>query len=118
MARVQPLHPVSAQIAPPGAPVAPVPGAGCNACTPPGQLSTASLPVATGAVHPVRPAVSARPPGHGEPAAQPRELTVKDGDGVGVEVVPDQAEVQVPALRAAVGPFDLGRHDARVARAR
>jgi hypothetical protein len=58
----------------------------------------------------------ARPPGRGEPAAQPRELTVKDGDGVVVEVVPDQAEVQVPALRAAVGPFDLGRHDARVAR--
>ena len=51
---------------------------------------------------------SARPPGRGEPAAQPRELTVKDGKGGVVEVVPGQAEVLVPALRAAVGPFDPG----------
>ena len=53
-------------------------------------------------------------PGRSEPAAQPRELTVKDGKGGVVEVVPGQAEVLVPALRAAVGPCNPGRHDAGV----
>jgi len=38
--------------------------------------------------HPSALADSARPPGRGEPAAQPRELTVKDGKGGVVEVVP------------------------------
>jgi hypothetical protein len=40
---------------------------------------------------------------------------LQDGNDSGVQVVADQ--VQVPALRAAVGPLDPGRHDARVARA-
>jgi hypothetical protein len=37
-------------------------------------------------------------------------------DGGGVKVVADQAQVQVPALRAAVGALDPGRDNARVAR--
>jgi hypothetical protein len=41
---------------------------------------------------------------------------VEDGNGGIVQVVADQAEVQVPALRAAVGSLDPGRDDARVAR--
>jgi hypothetical protein len=67
-------------------------------------------------LHPVSLAVSAQLGSRGEPAAQPRDLTVKDGDGGVVQVVADQAQVQVPALRAAVGPLDPGRNDARVAR--
>jgi hypothetical protein len=41
---------------------------------------------------------------------------LKDGDGGAVQVVPDQAEVQVPALWAAVGALDPGRDNVRVAR--
>jgi hypothetical protein len=41
---------------------------------------------------------------------------LKYGDGVVVQVVADQAEVQVPALRAAVGALDPGRDDAGGAR--
>ena len=67
-------------------------------------------------MHPARPAVSVRLRGRGEPGGQPRELVVEDGDGGAVQVVPDQAEVQVPALRAAVGALDPGRDDAGVAR--
>ena len=67
-------------------------------------------------MHPVRLAVSARLRSRGEPAAQPLELMLKDGDGGVVQVVPGQAEVQVPALRAAVGALDPGRNDAWVAR--
>jgi len=85
---------------------------------PAGPVIPASLPVATrcGDGTPSALADSARPPGRSEPAAQPRELTVKDGKGGVVEVVPGQAEVLVPALRAAGGPFDPGRHDTGVAR--
>jgi hypothetical protein len=39
-----------------------------------------------------------------EPGTQPWALALNYGDGVVVQVVPGQAEVQVPALRAAVGP--------------
>jgi hypothetical protein len=38
---------------------------------------------------------------------------VEDGEGGGVQVIADQAQVQVPALRAAVGALDPGRDDAR-----
>jgi hypothetical protein len=41
---------------------------------------------------------------------------LKYGDGGVVQVVADQAEVQVPALRAAVGSLDPGRDDVWVAR--
>jgi hypothetical protein len=34
---------------------------------------------------------------------------LKDGDGRVVQIVADQAQVQVPSLRAAVGPPDPGR---------
>jgi hypothetical protein len=64
-------------------------------------------------LHRVGPAVSARLPSRGEPDAQAWELMLKYGDGVVVQVVADQAEVQVPALRAAVGPLDPGRNDVR-----
>jgi hypothetical protein len=67
-------------------------------------------------LHPARPAVSARLRGRGEPGDQPWELVIKDGEGGVVQVVADQGQVQVPALRAAVGPLDPGRDDARVAR--
>jgi hypothetical protein len=39
---------------------------------------------------------------------------LKYGDGGGVQVVADQAQVQIPALRAAVGSLDPGRNDVRV----
>jgi hypothetical protein len=38
---------------------------------------------------------------------------LKYGDGGVVQVVSDQAEVQVPALRSAVGSLDPGRNDVR-----
>ncbi len=41
---------------------------------------------------------------------------LKDGNGGLVQVVADQAQVQIPALRPAVGPLDPGRDDVRVAR--
>jgi hypothetical protein len=50
----------------------------------------------------------------GEPGGQPRELVVEDGEGGVVQVVADQAEVQVPALWAAVGALGPGRDDAGV----
>ena len=61
--------------------------------------------------------------GRQRPAAQPQlgrrpalgVLTVKYGKGGAVQVVADQAEAQVLALRAAVGPLDPGRDDARAA---
>jgi hypothetical protein len=55
-------------------------------------------------LHPVRPV-----------AAQRRELVLKGGDGGVVQDVADQAQVQVPALRAAIGWLDPGRDDVRVA---
>jgi hypothetical protein len=67
-------------------------------------------------VQPVRRTVSVRLRGRGEPGGQPWELVVEDGDGGVVQVAPDQAEVQVPALRAAVGAPDPGRDDGGVAR--
>jgi hypothetical protein len=67
-------------------------------------------------LHPVSLAVSARLPSCGEPDAQPWALALKYGDGGVVQVVPGQAQVQVPALRAAIGPLDPGRDDARIAR--
>jgi len=66
-------------------------------------------------LHPARPAGSARLRGHGEPAAQPWELVLEGGDGGVVQVAADQAQVQVPALRAAVGSLDPHRDDVRVA---
>jgi hypothetical protein len=48
-------------------------------------------------------------------AAQTWELMFKDGDGGDVQVFADQAQVQVPAPRAAIGPLDPGRDDTRVA---
>jgi hypothetical protein len=78
--RVQPLHPVTAQVAP------------------------VSLAVSAGLRAP------------SEPDGQAWELVLKYGNGGVVEVVADQAQVQVPALRAAVGSLDPGRDDARVAR--
>jgi hypothetical protein len=41
---------------------------------------------------------------------------LKHREGGVVEVVADQGQVQVPALRAAVGSLDPGRDDVRVAR--
>jgi hypothetical protein len=41
---------------------------------------------------------------------------LKYGDGGVVQVVADQAEVQVPALWAAVGALDPGRNDIGVTR--
>jgi len=41
---------------------------------------------------------------------------LKYSDGSVIQVVADQAQVQVPALRATVGTLDPGRDDARVAR--
>jgi hypothetical protein len=41
---------------------------------------------------------------------------LKDGEGGVVQVIADQAQVQVPAPRAAVGALDPGRNDVRVAR--
>ena len=66
-------------------------------------------------MHPVSLAARPRPPRCGQPDAQPWELVLKDGDGGVVQVVADQAQVQVPALRAAVGALDPGRDDACVA---
>ncbi len=40
---------------------------------------------------------------------------LKYGDGGAVQVVADQVEVQVPALRAVVGALDPGRDDAGAA---
>lgn len=44
---------------------------------------------------------SARLRGRGEPDAQPWELVLKYGDSGIVQIVADQAQVQIPALRAA-----------------
>jgi hypothetical protein len=41
---------------------------------------------------------------------------LKYGEGGVVQVVADQGQVQVPALRAAVGALDPGRDDIRGAR--
>jgi len=57
-------------------------------------------------LHPVSLAVS----------AQLWELMIEDRNGGIVQVVADKAEVQVPALRAAVGALDPCRDDVRVAR--
>ena len=59
-------------------------------------------------MHPAGLAVSARLRSRGEPAAQPWELVLQDGDGGTVQVVADQVEVQIPAL---------GRRSARLIRA-
>jgi hypothetical protein len=67
-------------------------------------------------LHPVTLTVSARLCSRGEPYAQACELMAQDGDGGGIQVVADQAQVQVPALRAAIGSLDPGRDDVRVAR--
>jgi len=67
-------------------------------------------------LHPARPAISARLRGRGEPGDQPWELVLEDGEGGVVQVIADQAQVQVPALRAAVGALDPGRDDAWVTR--
>ena len=64
-------------------------------------------------MHPVSLAVSARLGSRGEPDAQAWELMLKYRDGGVVQVVADQAQVQVPALRAAVGSPNPGRDDAR-----
>jgi hypothetical protein len=67
-------------------------------------------------LHPVRLDVIVWLRGSGEPDAQPWELMLKDGNGGGVQVVADQTQVQIPALRTAVGPLDPRRDDVRVAR--
>jgi hypothetical protein len=61
-------------------------------------------------------AVSARLRSRGESAAQAWELVLQDGDGGAVQVVADQAEVQIPALGAAVGALDPRHDNVRVAR--
>jgi hypothetical protein len=66
-------------------------------------------------LHPVRPAVSARLRSGSAPDAQPRELMLRYSDGGVVQVLADQAQVQIPALRAAVGSLDPGSDDVRVA---
>jgi hypothetical protein len=67
-------------------------------------------------LHPARPAVSARLRSCGDPDDQPWETDVQGRRGRRRQIIADQAQVQVPALRAAVGPLDPGRDDARVAR--
>ena len=57
-------------------------------------------------VHPASLAVSAQLRSRGEPDAQAWELMLKYRDGGVLQVVADQAQVQVPALRAAVGSLD------------
>jgi hypothetical protein len=49
-------------------------------------------------------------------SAKPWELVLKYGEGGVVQVVADQAQVQVPALWAAVGALDPGRNDIGIAR--
>ena len=67
-------------------------------------------------IAPVSLAVNTRLRTRGKLDAQPRELMLQNGIGGGGQVVADQAEVQVPALRAAVGSLDPGRNNVRVAR--
>ncbi len=54
-------------------------------------------------MHPVRLTVLVRPPHGCEPGAKARELVLREGDIGVVQVVTDQTQVQVPALRPAVG---------------
>src|SRR5260370_17963356 len=100
----------------------------CLAITKPYQnglgLSSSSSPVihsfAAGGngvrrLHLVSLAVSARLHRRGKPDAQPLKLMLKYGDGSTVRVVADQAEVQIPALRAAVGSLNPARNAVAIA---
>jgi hypothetical protein len=51
-----------------------------------------------------------------DPCPAGRGLRTRNGRAGLIKVVADQAEVQVPALRPAVGAPDPGRDDVRVAR--
>jgi hypothetical protein len=67
-------------------------------------------------LHPVSLVASTWPRGCCEPAAESGELVLQHGDGGLVQVVADEAQVQIPALGAAVGSLDPGRDDVRVTR--
>jgi hypothetical protein len=67
-------------------------------------------------LHPVRMACAIGPACRVAGCTAVRGLACRAGRGVLIEVDADQAEVQVPALGAAVGVLDPRRDDVRVTR--
>ena len=66
-------------------------------------------------MHPVGMALIVGLPCRRGPCPAGRGLATRNGRAGLIKVIADQAEVQVPALRPAVGAFDPGRDDVRVA---
>src|SRR5205823_32499 len=101
-----------------GAPVAPRSRLGVQLLHPVGPVIHSLAAGGNGVrrVHPVSLAVSAQLGSRGEPDGQAWELMFKYRDGGVVQVVADQAKVQIPALRSAVGSLDPGRNDLGIAR--